>query len=113
VALALGGDLSHEMAVTKYRGRHARAIAPTSCIRIRLRWSETTFACPQQELLGLGNLEMLSSLFFDGAELEAVPFGRLERKSLERLLPQFEVFEECDELDVTKITEKIISFVLV
>jgi hypothetical protein len=58
-----------------------------------------------------GNLEMLSSLFFDGAELEAVPFGGLERVILERRLPQFKLFEDCDELDVTEFTEKIISFV--
>jgi hypothetical protein len=58
-----------------------------------------------------GNLETLSSLFFDGAALEAVPFGGLDRMSLERWLPQFKVFEDCDELDVTKFEEKIISFV--
>ncbi|KAJ0103802.1 hypothetical protein J7T55_004205 [Diaporthe amygdali] len=58
-----------------------------------------------------GNLETLSSLFFDGATLEAVPFGGLDRMSLERWLPQFKVFEDCDELDVTKFEEKIISCV--
>jgi hypothetical protein len=58
-----------------------------------------------------GNLEILSSLFIDGAELEAVPFGSLERMILKRRLLQFKLFEDCKELDVTNFTEKIISFV--
>ena len=58
-----------------------------------------------------GNLEMLSSLFFDGAELGAVPFGGLERITLEQRLAQSKLFEDCDELDVTNFTDEIISFV--
>jgi hypothetical protein len=109
-------SLLEEISFTRWQGQSAEADMQELSLLQAVFASACEGAGPHSHAFNRNysaqeNLETLSSLFFDGSEREAVPFGCLERMILERCLPQFKIFEEYDELDVTKLTEKITSFV--